>query len=57
MVFAGSLAIGLWRSFTTGDEGKGFTDAAYIVAAGSILVFLIQRMHNQRCRMIRVEAE
>ena len=57
MVVAGSLAIGLWRSFATGDEGKGFTDAAYVVAAGSIIVFPIQRMHNQWCRLIRVEAE
>jgi len=57
VVVAGSLAIGLWRSFATGDEGKGFTDAAYVVSAGSIIVFPIQRMHNQRCRLIRVEAE
>ncbi|CZR56608.1 uncharacterized protein PAC_06497 [Phialocephala subalpina] len=27
-VAVGSLVIGLWRSFITGDEGKGFTDAA-----------------------------
>ncbi|KAE9374079.1 hypothetical protein N431DRAFT_464366 [Stipitochalara longipes BDJ] len=39
MVVAGSLAIDLWRSFATGDEGKGFTDAAYVVAAGSIIIF------------------
>ncbi|EPE37113.1 hypothetical protein GLAREA_09276 [Glarea lozoyensis ATCC 20868] len=55
LVFTGSLAVGLWRSFATQDEGKGFTDAAYVVAAGSILVFSIQRMHNQRCRAIREE--
>jgi hypothetical protein len=57
VVVVGSLAIGLWRSFATGDEGKGFTDAAYVVAAGSIIIFPIQRMHNQRCKLIKVEAE
>ena len=34
---AASLAMGVWRSFVTGDEGKGFTDAAYVVAVGGLV--------------------
>jgi hypothetical protein len=52
-----SLGVGLWRSFATGDEGKGFTDAAYIVAAGSITMFPIQRMQSRRCIIDRAETE
>ncbi|KAG4421374.1 hypothetical protein IFR04_005433 [Cadophora malorum] len=47
------LAIGLWRSFATGDEGKGFTDAAYVVAVGGIVVFPIQSRHGRQCRVPR----
>ncbi|PVH87940.1 hypothetical protein DL98DRAFT_566332 [Cadophora sp. DSE1049] len=52
-VAVGSLVLGLWRSFATGDEGKGFTDAAYVVAVGGIVVFPIQSRHGQRCRASR----
>ncbi|KAG4434934.1 hypothetical protein IFR05_009575 [Cadophora sp. M221] len=52
-VVVGSLIIGLWRSFATGDEGKGFTDAAYVVAVGGIVVFPIQSRHAQRCKASR----
>jgi hypothetical protein len=31
-----SLAVGLWRSLATSDEGKGFTDAAYVIAVGGL---------------------
>ena len=50
LLAAGSLTVGLWRSFATGDEGKGFTDAAYIVAVGGLVVFPVQARHNKRCR-------
>jgi len=56
-IVAGSLAIGLWRSFATGDEGKGFTDAAYMVATGSLIMFPIQRMHSRRCIIDRMETD
>jgi hypothetical protein len=46
-----SLAVGLWRSFATSDEGKGFTDAAYVVAVGGLVIFPIQNSHAQRCRI------
>jgi hypothetical protein len=48
LVVAASLAVGFWRSFVTNDEGKGFTEAAYIVAVGGIIVRPIQNRHNQR---------
>jgi hypothetical protein len=47
---ATSLAVGLWRSLTTSDEGKGFTDAAYVVAVGGIVIYPIQNRHASRCR-------
>jgi hypothetical protein len=56
-VVAGSLSIGIWRSLVTGDEGKGFTDAAYVVAVGGVIVFPIQARHNQRCTLIGAGSE
>jgi hypothetical protein len=50
LIAAGSLAVGLWRSFALGDEGKGFTDAAYIVAVGGLVLFPVQARHTQRCQ-------
>lgn len=52
-----SVAIGFWRSFATGDEGKGFTDAAFIVAAGGMIMYPIQRMHNRKCILRRLNGE
>lgn len=49
IVAASSLAIGLWRSFSTGDEGKGFTVAAYIFGVGGALVLQFQSGHKERC--------
>ena len=48
-----SLIIGLWRSLVTGDEGKGFTDAAYVVAVGGLILFPIQTRHYQHCKEVR----
>lgn len=45
-----SLAVGLWRSFQTFDEGKGFTDAAYVVAVGGLIIYPVQNRHNERCK-------
>jgi hypothetical protein len=47
---AGTLTIGLWRTLITGDEGKGFTDAACVVAVGGLIVFPIQARHNEQCK-------
>jgi hypothetical protein len=44
-----SLAVGLWRSFKTSDEGKGFTDAAYVVAVGGLIIFPVQNRHAYTC--------
>ena len=30
------------------DEGKGFTDAANIVAVGGLVLYPLQARHNQR---------
>ena len=49
-IAVGSLVVGLWRTFMTSDEGKGFTDAAYVVAVGGVILFPIQNRHNQRCQ-------
>jgi hypothetical protein len=46
-----SLAVGLWRSFATSDEGKGFTDAAYIVAVGGLVIYPVQNRHALKCRL------
>ncbi|KAF4632557.1 hypothetical protein G7Y89_g5568 [Cudoniella acicularis] len=46
-----SLAIGLWRSLATSDEGKGFTDAAYVVAVGGLVIYPIQNRHALRCKL------
>lgn len=48
---ATSLAVGLWRSLTTSDEGKCFTDAAYVVAVGGLVIYPIQNRHASRCRI------
>jgi len=48
-----SLIIGLWRSIVTGDEGKGFTDAAYVVAVGGLILFPIQTRHYKHCKEVR----
>ena len=32
--------------FATGDEGKAFTDAGYVVAVGGILVGNVHHRHN-----------
>jgi len=53
VVAVSSLGIGLWRSFVTGDEGKGFADAAYVVAVGGIIVYPIQNRHSERCKALR----
>lgn len=45
-----SLTVGLWRSFETSDEGKGFTDAAYVVAVGGLIIFPIQNRHASTCK-------
>jgi len=45
-----SLVVGLWRSFQTSDEGKGFTDAAYVVAVGGLVIFPIHNRHAYSCR-------
>lgn len=45
-----SLAIGLWRAFATADEGKGFTDAAYVVAVGGLIIYPIQTRHDRNCK-------
>lgn len=50
VIVAGSLAVGLWRSIVTSDEGKGFTDAAYIVAIGGVILYPVQDRHSRRCR-------
>jgi len=46
-----SLAVGLWRSLATSDEGKGFTDAAYVIAVGGLVIYPIQNRHALRCRL------
>ena len=46
-VAADSLAVGLWRSFATGDEGKGFTEEAYEVTVGGLVVFPIKSRHGR----------
>lgn len=50
MIIAGSVVIGLWRSIGTADEGKGFTDAAYIVAVGGVILYPVQNRHASRCK-------
>lgn len=54
-IITGSLAIGLWRSFATSDEGKGFTDAAYVVAVGGLIIYPIQTRHGQRCKLAALD--
>jgi hypothetical protein len=44
-----SLIVGLWRSYVTSDEGKGFTDAAYVVAVGGLIIFPVQNRHAYTC--------
>lgn len=48
-----SLTVGLWRSFKTSDEGKGFTDAAYVVAVGGLIIFPVQNRHAYTCKRKR----
>jgi hypothetical protein len=50
VIIAGSVVIGLWRSIATADEGKGFTDAAYIVAVGGVILYPVQNRHASRCK-------
>jgi hypothetical protein len=45
-----SLVVGVWRSFKTSDEGKGFTDAAYVVAVGGLIIFPVQNRHAYTCK-------
>jgi hypothetical protein len=45
-----SLVVGLWRSYKTSDEGKGFTDAAYVVAVGGLIIFPVQNRHSYVCK-------
>jgi hypothetical protein len=52
-----SLAVGLWRSFKTSDEGKGFTDAAYVVAVGGLIIFPVQNRHAYTCKRKRGQSE
>lgn len=52
-----SLAVGLWRSFKTSDEGKGFTDAAYVVAVGGLIIYPIQNRHAYTCKRKRGQSE
>ncbi|CAG8955721.1 hypothetical protein HYFRA_00010987 [Hymenoscyphus fraxineus] len=47
------LATGLWRSSATGHEGKGFTYAAWVVAAGSVVLLAVQKIHDRRCKLHR----
>lgn len=47
-----SLAVGFWRCYQT-DKGTGFTDAAYIVAVGGLIIRPIQSRHYQKCRTKR----
>ncbi|CAG8978928.1 hypothetical protein HYALB_00011190 [Hymenoscyphus albidus] len=49
-----SLGTGLWRSFATGGEGKGFTDAAWVVATGSVVLLAVQKIHDRRCKLVRL---
>jgi hypothetical protein len=51
LIAAASAAVGLWRSYATADEGKGFTDAAYVVAVGGLILFPLQNQHSKRCRL------
>jgi hypothetical protein len=44
------VVIGLWRSIATADEGKGFTDAAYIFAIGGVILYPVQNRHASRCK-------
>lgn len=50
VIIVGSVAIGLWRSIVTADEGKGFTDAAYIVAIGGVILYPVQNRHARKCK-------
>ncbi|CZR63065.1 uncharacterized protein PAC_12962 [Phialocephala subalpina] len=52
-IIAGSLGIGLWRSIVTADEGKGFTDAAYVVAVGGLVLYPVQDRHSRKCKAER----
>jgi len=54
VVEAPSLVVGPWRSFATHDEGKGFTDAAYVVTVSDLFVYPIQTRHNQRYKSVNV---
>lgn len=47
---ASGTAVGFWRSVATGDEGRGFTDAAFVVAAGGALAYSAHIRHAPRCR-------
>ena len=51
----GSLTVGVWRSVATGDEGKGFTDAAYVVAVGGLILYPVQSRHSRICKNTRNE--
>lgn len=54
-LITGSLAVALWRSFATAEEGKGFTDAAYVVAISGLIIYFFQSRHCQRCRLTAVD--
>jgi hypothetical protein len=37
------------------DEGKGFTDAANIVAVGGLVLYPLQTRHNQKYPTITID--
>jgi hypothetical protein len=49
-LFPISLAIGIWRSIATSDEGKGFTVAAYLAAIGGLIILPMQNRHQPGCK-------
>ncbi|CAG8978927.1 hypothetical protein HYALB_00011189 [Hymenoscyphus albidus] len=52
LIAVGSLAVGVWRTFLTGDEGKGFTDAGWFATVGSTLYVVMDRVHG-KCDFIK----
>lgn len=52
-----SLAVGLWRSFKTSDEVKGFTDTEYVVAVGGLIIVPVQNRHAYTCERKHSQSE
>ena len=46
VIIATSPVVGFWRSAVIGDEGKGFTDAAYIVVVEGLILFPVHNWHS-----------